>query len=96
MAAIQMARQALKDNGVLIIRRCIACAACAAGQVAAYRAWECDIKPSIDADHEVKVDAAKTSYDVQSQHKILWPTGVVGNNGFGFMYAQPEAKSDYH
>ncbi|KNC83978.1 hypothetical protein SARC_03798 [Sphaeroforma arctica JP610] len=60
-----MARQALKDNGVLIIRGCITRAACAAGQAAAYRAWERDIKPSIDtAAHGAKVDAAKTIYDV--------------------------------
>ncbi|KNC80359.1 hypothetical protein SARC_07277 [Sphaeroforma arctica JP610] len=96
--AVQMARQALKDNGVLIIRGCNTRAACAAGQEAAYRAWERDIKPSIDtAAHGAKVDAAKTIYDVQeAQQKVLWPTGVVGNKGFGFLYAQPEAKADYH
>ncbi|KNC86458.1 hypothetical protein SARC_01414 [Sphaeroforma arctica JP610] len=96
LGAIQTARRALKDNGVLIIRGCITRAACAAGQVAAYRAWERDVKPSIDVQYAPKVDVAKTIYDVQSQHKFLWPTGVIGNKGFGFMYAQPEAKSDYH
>lgn len=84
-------KRAFEENGVLCITDAFTHEAFNEAQSLVKQAFMTDVFPQLSIPlSEVE---NRTIFDIAAR-KELWKTGIVGNKGFGYLFAQPEAKED--
>lgn len=76
-------RDLKRAQGLVIVREAFTLAALSAATLAARAAWWTDVAPQLKPEDLPAQDTPLSA--------LPWPTGIVGNASFGYLFAQPEA-----
>jgi len=89
----EIVKQTKQQQGIVIIHQAFTDEALASARAAAKAAWIRDVQPQIDVADRPPADA--DLFAITNNEK-LWPTTIIGNKTFGYLFAGPEAKADQH
>ena len=76
-------RDLKRAQGLVIVREAFTQAALSAATLAARTAWWTDVAPQLKPEDLPAQDTPISA--------LPWPTGIIGNASFGYLFAQPEA-----
>lgn len=90
LVTVEHLRQALSQHGLVVVQNAFDSVAFNAARQKLVEAFQQDVIPQLE--HSVDATTENILHIVQDPKN--WPAGIVGNKGFGFLYAQPELKQD--
>jgi hypothetical protein len=88
--SLQSLRDLKRDQGCVFISGAFSLTALAAARAEALDAWKCDVAPQLTG----KISEVPDDVLSLTKRKEYWPTGVIGNAGFGYLIAHPESTAE--